>query len=139
MRALPARVGDVWANAVAFVALGLALALYYFPSGLPPSLIGAALFGGLCYWWPQWGTIWALFCSPLYRFPRAFDPSALGLSFLGRAEELRFSLFSWYVFPTDLQIAAAYGLDRFEIVQDNERTEYGKEWRWYLTLLFSFL
>ena len=53
--------------------------------------------------------------------------------------ELRFSLYSWYVFPTDLQISAAYGLDRFEIVQDNDRTEYGREWRWYLTLLFSFL
>ncbi len=53
--------------------------------------------------------------------------------------ELRFSMFSWYVFPTDLQIAAAYGLDRFEVVENDDKTEYGREWRWYLTLLFGFL
>jgi len=53
--------------------------------------------------------------------------------------ELRFKLVSWYAFPTDLQITGAYGLDRLVVNDDTGSHEYGKEWRWYLTLLFGFL
>jgi len=53
--------------------------------------------------------------------------------------ELRFSLFSWYGFPTDLQLAAAYGLDKFTVSDDAGDHRYGHEWRWYMTLLFGFL
>jgi len=52
--------------------------------------------------------------------------------------ELRVNLFSWYGFPTDLSIAAVYSLDRFSVVEDAIRQNYGREWRWYLTLLFDY-
>jgi len=54
--------------------------------------------------------------------------------------EFRMKLFSWYGFPTDLQFTGAYGLDRFQIHDDNGiPVEYGKTWMWYFTLLFDFI
>ncbi|MCF7811709.1 hypothetical protein K9N50_12045, partial [bacterium] len=53
--------------------------------------------------------------------------------------ELRLRLFSWYGLPTDLQISGAYGFNQFDIVEDDIRTSYGNEWRFYFTLLFGFL
>lgn len=53
--------------------------------------------------------------------------------------ELRIRLFSFYTFPTDLQIASAYGLNHFEVVENGFRSSHGWEWRHYLTLLFNFL
>ena len=54
--------------------------------------------------------------------------------------ELRMKLFSWYGFPTDLQFTGAYGLNRFQIRDDNGfPVEYGKNWMWYFTLLFDFI
>jgi Tol biopolymer transport system component len=49
--------------------------------------------------------------------------------------ELRFSAFSFYGLPTALSFEAAYGLDRIK----NSDTAYGKEWRYYMTLLFDFI
>lgn len=55
--------------------------------------------------------------------------------------ELRIKLFSWYGFPTDIQFTGAYGLDRFSVTDDinNAAHYYGKEWRWYVTVLFDFI
>ena len=53
---------------------------------------------------------------------------------------LRFKLFSWYGFPTDLQFTGAYGLDRFNITDDRGGLqEYGRSWQWFMTLLFDFI
>ncbi len=48
---------------------------------------------------------------------------------------LRFSAFSFYGFPTALSLEAAYGLDTVY----NQNVRYGKEWRYYATLLFDFI
>ncbi len=55
--------------------------------------------------------------------------------------ELRLKLFSWYGFPTDIQFTAAYGLDQFNVTDDIKFAThtYGKEWRWYITVLFDFI
>ncbi len=66
-----------------------------------------------------------------------FDPGSIK-SDIGA--ELRMKLFSWYGFPTDLQFTGAYGLNRFQIEDDNGfPVEYGKTWMWYFTLLFDFI
>ena len=53
--------------------------------------------------------------------------------------ELRLKMFSWYGFPTDVQLTGAYGLDRFTVRENDISQAYGKEWRWYLTVLFGFI
>ncbi len=53
--------------------------------------------------------------------------------------ELRLKMFSWYGFPTDISLAGAYGLDKFTVRENDIVQDYGKEWRWYLTILFDFL
>jgi hypothetical protein len=54
--------------------------------------------------------------------------------------ELRMSGFSFYSFPTALFFDAAYGLDRFTTQLRDFQTSvtYGKEWRFYFGLTFSF-
>lgn len=49
--------------------------------------------------------------------------------------DFRFSGFSFYGFPTALELSAAYSLDKFE----HESYTYGKEWRYYFSLLFDFM
>ncbi|MCX6640176.1 MAG: hypothetical protein NTW14_06795 [bacterium] len=51
---------------------------------------------------------------------------------------LKVQFFSFTTFPSALTIDAAYGFNRFNIVDDNGVHEYGREWRYYLTLLFNF-
>ncbi len=52
--------------------------------------------------------------------------------------ELRLEAFSFYAFPTRIFFAGAYGLDRFtRNIRDVDVT-YGKEWRFYLGVLFGF-
>jgi hypothetical protein len=52
---------------------------------------------------------------------------------------LRLQLHSFYSFPTAVGFDAAYGLDRFAVSEDgNTPVEYGREWRFYLTVLFQF-
>ncbi len=54
--------------------------------------------------------------------------------------ELRLRLFSWYGYPTDVQFTGAYGLDQFTISDDTgSLNTYGREWRWYVTVLFDFI
>jgi hypothetical protein len=49
--------------------------------------------------------------------------------------QLRLSLFSYYAFPMKVAFDATYGLDTFRVRENT----YGKEWRYYFTLLFDFL
>ncbi len=57
--------------------------------------------------------------------------------------ELRLQSFSYYVYPTSFAFNASYGMDQFSrlfptTVNSNELVTYGKEWRFYFTVLFSF-
>lgn len=51
---------------------------------------------------------------------------------------LRMQLHSFYSYPTAISFDLAYGLDKFTVFEDNIGTDYGKELRYYLTLLFDF-
>jgi hypothetical protein len=56
--------------------------------------------------------------------------------------ELRLEAFSYYVYPTSIFFSGAYGLDRFSRdvldINDIQKITYGKEWRFYLGVLFGF-
>lgn len=57
--------------------------------------------------------------------------------------ELRIQSFSYYVYPTSIAFNAAYGIDKFSrifptISNDKKEVTYGKEWRFYFTMLFGF-
>jgi hypothetical protein len=55
--------------------------------------------------------------------------------------ELRLETFSFYAYPTRIFFSGAYGLDRFSRnVKDINTTtiQYGREWRFYLGVLFGF-
>lgn len=57
---------------------------------------------------------------------------------------LRLSLFSFYGFPTAVFFNAAYGLDEVSVTHeygagDIQRFDYGKEWRYYVGVLFDFI
>jgi hypothetical protein len=57
--------------------------------------------------------------------------------------ELRLQTTSYYVYPTAFTFNAAYGIDEFKRIfptTSNEKQEvtYGKEWRFYFTMLFGF-
>ena len=57
--------------------------------------------------------------------------------------ELRLQTFSYYVYPTAIAFNAAYGLDQFSrvfptTISTNQTVTYGKEWRFYFTVLFGF-
>ncbi|MBK6766940.1 MAG: BamA/TamA family outer membrane protein [bacterium] len=51
---------------------------------------------------------------------------------------LRMQLHSFYAYPTAISFDVAYGLDEFDVVEDNVTTSYGDELRYYLTVLFDF-
>jgi Tol biopolymer transport system component len=57
--------------------------------------------------------------------------------------ELRIQAYSYYVYPTSFAFNAAYGMDEFTKVfpsttNENKEVKYGKEWRFYFTMLFGF-
>ncbi len=61
--------------------------------------------------------------------------------------EIRLQTYSYYVYPTSIALNAAYGIDEFtRLVPINTRenkveikdVKYGKEWRFYFTMLFGF-
>ncbi len=52
--------------------------------------------------------------------------------------ELRLYLDSWNMIPTAVTLTAAYGLDRFRVPELDPGETYGREWRWYTTVLFGF-
>ncbi len=51
---------------------------------------------------------------------------------------LRAKITSFFAYPTAVSLEAAYGMDEFEVSQGEFQGVYGKEWRYYLTVLFSF-
>jgi len=52
--------------------------------------------------------------------------------------ELQFSGFSFYNYPTAINLNFVYGLDEFQLTDRQNKTHtYGKEWRSYLTILFG--
>ncbi|MBU0508429.1 hypothetical protein KKH27_06295, partial [bacterium] len=51
---------------------------------------------------------------------------------------LRLQMHSFYSYPTALAFDVAYGFDRFSVTEQDRTTEYGREVRYYLTVLFSF-
>jgi len=56
--------------------------------------------------------------------------------------ELRLESYSFAMYPTRIFFSGAYGLDEFQTRVNMRRLEekitYGKEWRWYFGVLFSF-
>jgi WD40 repeat protein len=52
--------------------------------------------------------------------------------------EFRLESFSFYQYPTRIFFSGAYGFDRFNRTFNNEDVTYGKEWRFYLGILFDF-
>lgn len=54
--------------------------------------------------------------------------------------ELRLESFSFYSYPTRIFFGAAYGFDQFQrkVSSTNQFVTYGKEWRFYLGVLFGF-
>lgn len=51
--------------------------------------------------------------------------------------QLRLGGFSFYMYPVAMTFDAAYGLNKFS-APNVSGTDYGKEWRFYFTLLFEF-
>ena len=51
---------------------------------------------------------------------------------------LRTQLTSFFTYPTAISLEVAYGLDKFTIEEDNFKGTYGRELRYYLTVLFNF-
>jgi Tol biopolymer transport system component len=78
-----------------------------------------------------------LYVGAFFDAGNAFNGTLAGLNSLKRdvGVDLRLSAFSFYGFPTAVSFQAAYGLDRFK----NNDSTYGKEWRYYLTMLFDFI
>ena len=71
----------------------------------------------------------------------AWDGSPVGTKFKTDAgAELRLSGFSFYNYPTAIFFDAVYGFNRFDvsIPQFNTYATYGKEWKLYFGLTFSF-
>lgn len=52
--------------------------------------------------------------------------------------DLKLFLTSWSMMPTAITLSGAYGLDEFRVPELDPGVTYGKEWRWYATLLFDF-
>ncbi len=56
----------------------------------------------------------------------------------GAGAEIRFSLNSFYLFPTDIFFNASYGFDKFTREINDKTVTYGKEFRFYGGILFGF-
>jgi Tol biopolymer transport system component len=52
--------------------------------------------------------------------------------------ELRLESFSFYSYPTRIFMSAAYGFDEFTRIFRDEPVTYGKQWNFYLGILFGF-
>ncbi len=80
-----------------------------------------------------------VFCD----YGNAFDEDKINFADFKRTAglELRLDLFSFYNFPTRIFVNAAYGLDNYTKIEKFNQLEltYGKEWRYYVGVLFGFL
>jgi len=52
--------------------------------------------------------------------------------------ELRLETFSFYMYPTRIFLSTAYGLDEFSNIYNKKLINFGKEWKFYLGILFGF-
>lgn len=52
--------------------------------------------------------------------------------------ELRLEAFSFYAYPTRISFSGAYGFDQFTRTFQGVDVTYGREWRFYLGVLFGF-
>ncbi len=52
--------------------------------------------------------------------------------------ELRLALTSWGIMPTAVTWGASWGFDRFRNETTLGKVDYGREWRYYLKILFNF-
>jgi len=80
-----------------------------------------------------------LYLSSFFEIGNAFDEDRLDVSKFRRSVGggFRLQLFSFYGFPTAFAFDAAYSLD--DHLNIESKTRYGKEWRYYFTLLFDFI
>lgn len=82
-----------------------------------------------------------LYLSAFYEYGNAFNEDKVDFkqfkSVVGGG--MRLQLFSFYGFPTALAVDAAYGLDDVSVKYENQSYNYGKEMRYYFTLLFDFI
>jgi len=78
-----------------------------------------------------------IYLAAFMDYGNAFNQDRVDLTAFKRdvGVNLRCSMFSFYGFPTALSLEAAYGLDAVV----NQELRYGKEWRYYATLLFDFI
>jgi hypothetical protein len=51
---------------------------------------------------------------------------------------LRMQMHSFYLYPTAVSFDVAYGLDKFDYIENDIKTSYGEELRYYFTVLFDF-
>ncbi|MCY7361897.1 MAG: biopolymer transporter Tol, partial [Ignavibacteria bacterium] len=81
-----------------------------------------------------------LYFSVYGDFGNAWDGNATKLSPFKSdiGAQLRLQAFSYYVFPTSFFVDAAYGFNEFSDVYQNQKVTYGKEWNFYLGILFGF-
>ncbi len=52
--------------------------------------------------------------------------------------DLRLESFSFSMYPTRISFSGAYGLDSFTRQFSGQNVTYGREWRWYVSVLFGF-
>ncbi|MDP2884092.1 MAG: biopolymer transporter Tol [Ignavibacteria bacterium] len=116
---------------------------FYALGGNDIAVIGAA------YRFPLWTTInfrflefyfTKLYGSVFADYGDAWTGSAPSYSRWKRDAgfELRLEAFSFYQYPTRIFFSGAYGLDRFDRTFNDVAVTYGKEWRFYLGVLFDF-
>ncbi|HNR66814.1 MAG TPA: LpqB family beta-propeller domain-containing protein [bacterium] len=109
------------------------------------------LVGRFTYRWPifsHWQkrflhlTTDKLFMGVFFDMGDAFNADRIAFSEMKKdaGVNLRFSSFSFYGYPAAVSFDAAYGFDSYTYrrLQDVE-LRYGKEWRFYVNLLFDFL
>jgi Tol biopolymer transport system component len=78
-----------------------------------------------------------LYASTFFEIGNAFDEDRVDFSAMKRCYGggLRMQLFSFYGFPTAIAFDAAYSIDKVV----NRDYTFGREWRYYFTLLFDFM
>ncbi|HTY35915.1 MAG TPA: hypothetical protein VMH23_02335, partial [Bacteroidota bacterium] len=104
---------------------------------------------GVTYRFPVWTTINTRFLE--FTFTKLYGSvfTDVGDAWTGTATpfsdwkhdagfELRLEAFSFYQYPTRVFFSGAYGLDKFSKTFNDQLVTYGKEWRFYLGILFDF-
>lgn len=85
------------------------------------------------YFTKLYGSIFGDFGDAWTGSPPPLDQWKKGVGF-----ELRLEAFSFYAYPTRFFFSGAYGFDRFTKTFSGIPVTYGREWRFYLGILFGF-